>query len=52
VRRLVEAGPDGRARMGNAGRAKAEREWNWPRLLERMDAAYGQAIEARRGRMA
>ena len=36
-----------RARMGAAGRAKAEREWSWPRLVDRMDEAYAQAIAAR-----
>jgi len=39
-----------RRRLGEAGRAKAEREWSWPRLVERMDAAYAEAIEARRSR--
>jgi hypothetical protein len=33
--------------MGAAGRAKADREWAWPALLDRMDAAYAEAIEAR-----
>ena len=45
---LRDMGTDGRARIGAAGRARAEREWNWPRLLDRMDDAYAQAIEARR----
>jgi hypothetical protein len=35
--------------MGAAGRAKAEAEWNWPRLVERMDGVYREAIAARRG---
>ena len=34
--------PERRARMGAAGRAKAEREWSWPRLLDRMDDAYAR----------
>jgi hypothetical protein len=34
--------------MGAAGRAKAERLWNWPRLLDRMDDVYAEAIAARR----
>ena len=41
---------DSRAAMGAAGRAKAEARWNWPRLVERMDDAYGQAIAARRAK--
>jgi glycosyltransferase involved in cell wall biosynthesis len=50
IRRLVEAGPSGRGAMGTAGRAKAERLWSWPRLLDRMDAAYAEAIASRRRR--
>jgi glycosyltransferase involved in cell wall biosynthesis len=50
IRRLVEAGPSGRAAMGAAGRDKAERLWSWPRLLDRMDQAYAEAIASRRGR--
>ena len=48
---LLEAGPDGRARIGAAGRAKAKREWSWPSLLDRMDDAYAQAVEVRRAKM-
>jgi glycosyltransferase involved in cell wall biosynthesis len=44
------ADPAERERMGAAGRAKALAEWNWPRLVDRMDAAYAEAIEARRAR--
>jgi glycosyltransferase involved in cell wall biosynthesis len=49
---LVAAGADGRARIGAAGRDRAELEWNWPRLVARMDAAYGEAIVARHAKMA
>ena len=49
---LVAAGADGRARIGAAGRERAEREWNWPRLVEKMDAAYAEAIVARHAKMA
>ena len=52
IRRLVEAGPSGRSAMGTAGREKAERLWSWPRLLDRMDAAYAEAIATRRRRTA
>ena len=48
VQRLVAAGPSGRAEMGAAGRKKCERLWSWPRLLDRMDGAYAEAIAARR----
>jgi glycosyltransferase involved in cell wall biosynthesis len=51
LRRLVAAGPEGRAALGQAGRAKANREWSWPRLLDRMDRAYAEAIEARRAKL-
>jgi glycosyltransferase involved in cell wall biosynthesis len=50
LRSVAEMGPDGRRRLGEAGRAKAVREWGWPRLVERMDDAYGAAIERRRAR--
>jgi glycosyltransferase involved in cell wall biosynthesis len=52
LRSVAEMGPDGRGRLGEAGRAKAVREWGWPRLVERMDDAYGAAIERRRSRKA
>ena len=52
VRTLVDAGTEGRARMGVAGRERAEREWNWPRLVDRMDATYAEAIVARTAKMA
>jgi len=48
LKELVEAGAGVRERMGSAGRAKAEREWAWPALLDRMDDAYQEAIRARR----
>ena len=46
--RFVEMGAEGRASMGAEGREKALREWAWPALLDRMDAAYAEAIAARR----
>jgi glycosyltransferase involved in cell wall biosynthesis len=49
--RLVDAGPEGRGTLGAAGRAKAERLWAWPALLDRMDAAYAEAIAARRAKL-
>jgi glycosyltransferase involved in cell wall biosynthesis len=39
-----------RKRMGGNGRTKAEREWSWSRLLDRIDEAYRGAIETRRER--
>jgi len=47
---MIARGHGGRAEMGAAGREKAELEWNWPRLVDRMDDAYGEAIEARRAK--
>jgi D-inositol-3-phosphate glycosyltransferase len=47
LRELVAAGGERRREIGAAGRAKAEREWSWPSLVDRMDAAYAEAIEAR-----
>jgi glycosyltransferase involved in cell wall biosynthesis len=46
----LAADPAQRERLGANGRAKAEREWSWPRLLDRMDDAYRGAIETRRER--
>ena len=48
---LVAAGPEGRSKMGAAGRRRAEAEWNWPRLLDRMDLAYAEALDARRRKL-
>ncbi|HLM32381.1 MAG TPA: glycosyltransferase family 4 protein [Solirubrobacterales bacterium] len=48
---LAEAGPQRRRELGQAGRAKAVREWSWPTLVERMDRAYAEAIAARLARM-
>ena len=45
-------GAEGRVRLGLAGREKAEGEWAWPALLDRMDATYDDAIAARRRRLA
>jgi glycosyltransferase involved in cell wall biosynthesis len=50
IRQLIAAGPEGRDRIGAAGRAKAIRLWSWPRLIDRMDEAYAEAIDARRAR--
>jgi glycosyltransferase involved in cell wall biosynthesis len=51
IRRLIEAGPAGRGRMGAAGRDKAERLWSWPRLLDRMEDVYAEAIASRQGKL-
>jgi glycosyltransferase involved in cell wall biosynthesis len=49
--RLVDAGADGRARMGAEGRRRCEERWAWPALLDRMDYAYLEAIAARRRKL-
>jgi glycosyltransferase involved in cell wall biosynthesis len=51
LQEIAGMGPEGRDAMGAAGRARAEAEWNWPRLLERMDEAYSEAIEVRTAKM-
>ena len=51
IRELLGAGPEARQRMGEAGRQKAVREWDWKSLLDRMDAAYQEAIAARRAKL-
>jgi glycosyltransferase involved in cell wall biosynthesis len=52
LREMAEMGAEGRERMGAAGRAKALREWSWPVLLDRMDAAYDEAMRERRAKVA
>jgi glycosyltransferase involved in cell wall biosynthesis len=48
LRSMAEIGPGRRREMGAAGRAKCERQWSWPALVDRMDGVYAEAIEARR----
>lgn len=48
---LVALGPDGRREMGFAGRAECERRFAWPRLVERIEAIYADAVELRRERV-
>jgi glycosyltransferase involved in cell wall biosynthesis len=49
--RMVDIGTDGRERLGDAGRKKAEEEWAWPALLDRMEDAYAAAIAARQEKL-
>ena len=49
--RMVEMGEDGRRGLGEAGRRKAEEQWAWPALLDRMEDAYEEAIAARRQKL-
>lgn len=49
--RFVDMGAEGRERIGRAGREKAERLWAWPALLDRMESAYAEALEARREKL-
>ncbi len=51
IERLSAAGPESRASMGAAGREKAERTWNWESLLDRMDAAYREAVAERQRKL-
>lgn len=48
---LVALGPEGRAEMGLRCRRVCEERWAWPALLDRIEAAYEQAIEARRAKL-
>ena len=45
--RALSSDPQRRLKMGQRGREKALSEWGWPRLAERMDAAYDDALAAR-----
>lgn len=47
---VIGLGPERRRGLGEAGREKAERVWAWPRLVDRMDEAYEEAIAVRRGK--
>lgn len=49
--RFVAMGAEGRGRIGRAGREKAERCWAWPALVDRMESAYSEALEARREKL-
>lgn len=49
--RMVDIGAEGRERFGAAGRRKAEQEWAWPALLDRMETAYEAAIAARQEKL-
>ncbi|UJA21272.1 glycosyltransferase family 4 protein [Thermoleophilia bacterium SCSIO 60948] len=51
IERLVDSGEAGRIAMGAIGRERALRIWNWESLLDRMDAAYAEAIAARRAKL-
>ncbi len=49
--RMVDIGAEGRERFGAAGRRKAEELWAWPALLDRMEVAYAEAIDARQEKL-
>lgn len=44
--------PDRARRMGEAGRARLEREFSWPAVAKRTEAAYVAAVAVRDGRRA
>ena len=48
---LARSGPERRAKMGERGRSRAVAEWSWPRLVDRMDGAYAEAIAVRRRKL-
>ena len=47
---MIDLGPERRRRLGEAGRDKAERVWAWPRLVDRMEEAYEEAIAVRQAK--
>jgi glycosyltransferase involved in cell wall biosynthesis len=47
LRTMADLDPEGRRRMGRAGRAHAEAHYAWPRLVERTEAIYAGAIGER-----
>jgi glycosyltransferase involved in cell wall biosynthesis len=40
----ILADPDNGRRMGEAGRALVQARFGWPRVAERLDAAYDRAL--------
>jgi len=46
---LLERGPEGRRRMGLAGRAECELRYSWPRLVERLEGVYREALGSSSG---
>jgi glycosyltransferase involved in cell wall biosynthesis len=46
---LIEHGPGGRREMGLAGREECERRYTWPRLVERLEGVYREALGSRSG---
>jgi glycosyltransferase involved in cell wall biosynthesis len=48
VERMLDAGPEGRARMGAAGREDVVGRFAWPAVIDRVEAAYDAAIAVRR----
>jgi len=46
---LIERGPRGRREMGLAGRAECERRYAWPRLVERLEGVYREALASSAG---
>ena len=52
LRRMTALGPEGRRRMGLAGRAHAEAHYSWPALVERTEAIYAGALGERARRVA
>ena len=49
--RMVEMGAEARERIGAEGRSRCEQRWAWPALLDRMEAAYAEALAARRAKL-
>jgi glycosyltransferase involved in cell wall biosynthesis len=44
IRALVDAGPDGRRRMGEAARAHVAAEYTWARGAERLETVYRELV--------
>lgn len=44
---LAAAGPERRRAMGAAGRAECERRYAWPIVIDRLEAMYREAMQAR-----
>jgi glycosyltransferase involved in cell wall biosynthesis len=47
--RMTELGPSGRAALGAAGRADCEQTYAWPRVVEKLELVYVDAVSNHSG---
>jgi hypothetical protein len=47
--RMVELGPAGREVLGSGGRADCEQIYAWPRVVEKLEGVYADAVSNHSG---